>query len=81
MSLKEAKSLVAQSVMCELDMLESGDLKCANMMLHLRRSAEIRLYIIGCLISDYPTTNKSLVEFLFEQVKELRIMIIQNNCP
>jgi hypothetical protein len=81
MNLNDAKSMLAQSVICELDMLQSGNLKCADMMLNFRHSAQLRLYIIECLIDDYPTTNKAIVEYLFEQVKELVIMITQNNCP
>ena len=81
MNLSDAKSLIAQSVTCELDMLQTGNLKCADTMLNLRHAAQLRLYIIECLIDDYPTTNKLVVEYLFEQVKELTIMITQNNCP
>lgn len=81
MNLSNAKSMLAQSVTCELDMLQSGNLDCADMMLNFRHSAQLRLYIIECLINDYPTSNKAIVEYLFEQVKELVIMITQNNCP
>ncbi len=81
MNLSDAKSMLAQSVTCELDMLQSGNLDCADMMLNYRHSAQLRLYIIECLINDYPASNKAIVEYLFEQVKELVIMITQNNCP
>lgn len=81
MNLSSAKSLLAQSVICELDLLESGNLTCADLMLNYRHSAQLRTYIIECLLNDYPTTNKAVVDYLFEQVKELVLMITQNNCP
>jgi|LSQX01.2.fsa_nt_gb hypothetical protein len=80
MNLNEAKSMLAQSVTCEIDMLQMGNLDCADIMLNYRHSAQLRLYIVECLLGDYPDTNKEIVEYLFEQVKELIIMIIQNNC-
>ena len=81
MNLSEAKSMMAQSVICELDLLESGNLACADLMLNYRHSAQLRTYIIECLLSDYPESNKAVVDYLFEQVKELVLMITQNNCP
>lgn len=80
MNLNEAKSMVAQSVVCELDMLQMGEMDCATKMLNYRHSAQLRLYIIECLIDDYPAQNKAVVEYLFEQVKELILMITLNKC-
>ena len=80
MNLSDAKSLIAQTITCEVDMLQSGNLECADMMLNLRHAAQLRLYIIECLIDDYPASNKAIVDYLFEQVKELVLMITQNNC-
>ena len=72
--------MIAQSILCELDMIQMGNLDCANIMLNYRHSAQLRLYIIECLLCEYPEVNKNIVEFLFEQAKELIVMIIQNNC-
>lgn len=72
--------MVAQSVVCELDMLQMGEMDCATKMLNYRHSAQLRLYIIECLIDDYPAQNKAVVEYLFEQVKELILMITLNKC-
>lgn len=80
MNLQEAKSMLAQSMLCELDMIQMGDLDCADIMLNYRHSAQLRLYIVECLLCEYPESNKAVVEYLFEQVKELNVMIIQNNC-
>jgi len=80
MNLQEAKSLLAQSVVCELDMLQMGHIQCADQLLKYRDAAELRAYIVECLLDDYPTENKTIVEYLFEQVKELCLMITQNNC-
>ena len=81
MNLTEAKSLIAQSVTCELDLIQMGELECADLMLNYRHGAQLRVYMIQCLIDDYPESNKEIVEYLFEQVKELILMITQNNCP
>jgi len=70
---------MAKSVLCELDMLQMGNLDCANKMLNYRHSAQLRIYIIDCLMSDY-TTNKTVIDYLFEQVKELVLMITNNDC-
>lgn len=72
--------MVAQSVVCELDMLQMGEMDCATKMLNYRHSAQLRLYIIECLIDNYPAQNKAVVEYLFEQVKELILMITLNKC-
>lgn len=78
--MQEAKSLMAQSVVCELNLLQMGHIECADIMLKYRDSAELRAYIVECLLSDYPAQNKELVEYLFEQIKELVLMINQNKC-
>lgn len=80
MNLNEAKSMVAQSVVCELDMLQMGEMDCATKMLNYRHSAQLRLYIVECLIDTYPSQNKAIVEYLFEQAKELILMITTNKC-
>jgi len=80
MNLTELKSLMAQSTVCEIDMLKKNNIDCANKMLMYRHSAQLRAYIVGCLLDDYPGQNKALVEFLFEQIKELTLMITLNNC-
>lgn len=79
MNSNEAKSLMAKSVVCELDMLQMGNLDCANKMLNYRHSAQLRMYIIDCLMTDY-TANKTVIDYLFEQVKELVLMITNNDC-
>lgn len=80
MNLQEAKSLLAQSVMCELDLLQRGELACADIMLGYRHAAQLRVFMIECMLEDYPAKSKLVVEYLFEQVKELTLMITRNNC-
>lgn len=79
MTLNEANSLIVQSTTCELDMIEMGNIACANVVLNYRHSAQLRTYIIDCLNEDY-TTNKAVINYLFEQSKELILMITQNEC-
>jgi len=79
MTLSQAKSLVVQSVICEIDLLEMGNIDCANKILNYRRAAMLRLYMVECLNEDY-TTNKAVINYLFEQSKELLLMITQNEC-
>ena len=80
MNLSEAKSMLAQSILCEIDLLQMGQMDCANQMLQYRQAAHLRIYIVECLLDDYPAQNKALVEYLYEQVKELSLMITRNNC-
>lgn len=79
MNLSEAKSLAVQTITCELDMLQMGDFECADMMLKYRKAAMLRIFIIECLNDDY-ATNMTVINYLFEQVKELLIMITENQC-
>ena len=79
MTLTQAKSQMVQSITCELDMLQKGNIACANQMMNLRYAAELRTYIIECLDDDYEA-NREVINYLFEQVKELVLMITQNNC-
>ncbi len=79
MTLDQANSLIVQSTTCELDMLEMGNISCANVVLNYRHSAQLRTYIIDCLNDDY-ATNKAVINYLFEQTKELLLMITQNEC-
>ena len=80
MNLNEAKSMLAQSIMCELNYIQLGNIDCANKMLQYRQASHIRIYMIECMLSDYPDQNKTLVEYLMEQLKELIQMISINNC-
>lgn len=80
MNLAEAQSLIAQSTVCEINLLKLGKIDCANQMLRYRHSAQLRAYIVECLLADYPGQNKELVEYLFEEIKQLVIMITLNDC-
>ena len=76
MSLKsELKTLMVTSTICEIDELEKGDIACADKMLNLRHAAYIRMYIMGCLEDEY-TTYKAVIEYCYEQVKEILQLLI-----
>jgi hypothetical protein len=80
MSLNSLKSMLAQSITCELDMLQKGNLECANKMLQYRKAAHMRIYMIECLLSTYPAQNKVLVEYMMEQLKSLIQLMTINEC-
>ena len=80
MSLSSLKSMLAQSIVCELDMIQKGNMDCANKMLQYRQAAHIRIYMIECMLDNYPSENKTLVEYLMEQLKEIIQMITINEC-
>lgn len=78
-SLTSYKSELVQSVDCEIAMLKKGKFACANQMLKFRHEAELRVFIIECLLEQSPVPQ-DMVNYLFEQVKELTRMIIVNKC-
>jgi hypothetical protein len=80
MSSEEIKSLLADSIYCELNLLQLGKIECANIMLRYRQAIHWRLYIIDCLVGTYPAENKLLIEKLMEDCKELILMITLNKC-
>lgn len=80
MSLDNMKSMLAQSIMCELDMLQKGNLECANKMLQYRQAAHMRIYMIECILATYPAQNKTLVEYMMEQLKSIIQSITINEC-
>lgn len=79
MSLANYKSELAQATLCEIALLKKANFKCANKMLNFLYGAYLRIYIIECLNSDYDT-NKEVIEYLYEQVKELIRFVVQSNC-
>jgi hypothetical protein len=79
MSLASLKSELVQSTLCEIDMLKKANLRCANKLLNFRHGAYIRIHMIECLEPDYDE-NKDIIDYLYEQVKELIRLIIQSNC-
>lgn len=80
MNLDNLKSMLAQSISCEIDMLMKGNISCANKMLQYRQAAHMRIYMIECLLSTYPAQNKTLVEYMMEQLKSIIQMISINEC-
>jgi hypothetical protein len=78
-NLDDYKSELVQSVDCEIEMLQQGDLKCANKMLKYRYEAMLRVFIIECLL-DQDDYDQSLVNYLYEVVKELTRLIVINKC-
>jgi hypothetical protein len=80
MNLSEVKSLLVNTIYCEIDALQKGNIGCANITLQYRQAIHLRMYIIDCLLDTYPTENKALVEYLFEQCKELIQMMTLNKC-
>jgi hypothetical protein len=80
MNLSEVKSLLVNTIYCEIDFLQKANFDCANQMLQYRQAIHLRMYIIDCLLDTYPAENKALVEYLFEQCKELIQMMTLNKC-
>jgi len=80
MSSNELKSLLANTIYCEIDYLQKANMDCANKMLQYRQAIHLRMYIIDCLLDTYPAQNKALVEYLFEQCKELIQSMTLNQC-
>ena len=80
MSSEEIKSMLADSIYCELNLLQLGRIDCANVMLKYRQAIHWRLYIIDCLLDTYPDQNKTLIEKLMEDCKELILTITLNKC-
>lgn len=76
------KSELVHTVTCELDILQRGELICANKMLNFRHGAQIRVYMIECMLAedDGYNTYKQVVNFLYEQVKEITRYISQSVC-
>jgi hypothetical protein len=80
MNLTNAKSMLVQTITCELDMLQQGNVDCANRMLAVREAAMVRAYMVECMIADDPVTFKPVIDYLFEQVKEMVYFITQSSC-
>jgi hypothetical protein len=78
-SLTNYKSEIVQTVNCELDMLKKGNRKCANMVLKFRNEAMLRLFIMECLMQEDPVPQ-DMVNFLFEEIKEITRFLIKNKC-
>lgn len=78
-NLTEYKSELVQSIDCELDMLERGDKKCADLLLKYRHEAMLRVFIIDC-VKQQENYDKKMVGYLYETVKELTRLIITNKC-
>lgn len=74
------KSEMVQSVSCEIDMLKLGNLKCANQMLRFRYEAHLRIFIIECLLDYVDDYDTAMVNYLYEQAKELIRLIVTNKC-
>jgi len=82
MNITETKSALVQTVLCEVDMLKRGNLKCANKMLGFRNAAQLRIFMIEAMQSEEngAVVYKEVIDYLFEQVKELTRFITQTNC-
>jgi len=80
MNINELKSLLVNTIYCELNYIQLANMDCANKMLQYRQGIHLRMYIIDCLIDTYPAQNKALIEYLFEQCKELIQIMTLNKC-
>lgn len=78
-SLTNYKSELVQSVDCELNMLKKGNKKCADQIMHARHQAQLRIFMIECLMNETPV-RQDIVNALFESVKELTRYITVNKC-
>ena len=79
MTLTGYKSELVQTTNCEITMLKRGNMECANKILKVRRGASIRAFIIECL-QDEENPDQEMINYLFEQVKEMTRFITSDNC-
>jgi hypothetical protein len=81
-ALSDYKIELAQTVLCEIGLLKRGNIHCANKLLTFRHDAAIRIYMIDCMLAedDGYENYKEIIDYLYEQVKELTRMITINNC-
>lgn len=92
MTLTDYKSELAKTVSCEISALKRGNLECANKMMAVRHGAQIRVFIIECLleredadfIEECPGlqsgSTQAMINYLYEQVKEMTRFITTDNC-
>ena len=81
-TLKDIKTLLAKSVLCEINAIKKGDLRCANKMLKDRHAEYIRLHMVECMLDQENgyEKNKNIVDALYEQIKEITQYIILKEC-
>lgn len=79
MTLTDYKSELVQTTNCEITMLKRGNMDCANKILTVRRGATIRVFIIECLLAQ-ESTDQAMINYLYEQVKEMTRFITSDNC-
>lgn len=74
-TLNRIKTTLVQHAACEVDKLSIGDMACADDMLWERIETDNRIFAIECLIAKDDAQYQSLIEFLYEQLKELNVKL------
>ena len=62
---------LVNSVICEIELLEKGEITLADNMMKERINAKNRLFSLKCLLKKNDEQYKNLVVFLFQQTREM----------
>ena len=73
--IRDIQVTMVQHANCELDKLAIGELRCANDMLWERIETENRVYALRKLIAKGDAQYATLIDFLYEQIKELNVKL------
>lgn len=58
-------------MVCEVRTIKKGEIACANQMLIERMEAMNRLNAMQCLIAEDDSEYTELIEYIFQQTKEM----------
>ena len=70
-AVKHIEAQFVDHTVCEINQLKRGEIDCANRMLMERIEAKNRLRAMNCLIATGDSQYQQLIEFLYEQIKEM----------
>ena len=74
--INDIKIKMVDHAICEINQLKKGEISCANKMLTERIEETNRIYAMECLIATNDSDYDSLIEFLYEQIKEMSTKLI-----
>jgi len=79
MLIVDEKIRLVKNVICEINCLKEGNIKCADQMLQFREEAYNRIWAMECLIAEDDSTLQPIIEYMYEQIKELTLKLIIKN--
>jgi len=74
--ISDIKTKMVDHMVCEITQLKRGEISCANQMLIERIEEMDRIYAMECLIATGDSTYDTLIEYIYEQVKEMSTKLI-----